>query len=277
MIVAALLTAGHCEVFGQGNPIAMRISNSIPDQGFMVENFSSPNFSSRAKQMLGPENWAISQKVLPYMLLLTNNTSRYIWGFTTIYKFPDLIAPAGTPWTVLNRITVGGVAERRLMIGPGDVYLVGPVSGLESFKRESGQIVPPPVPDDEFSRYVDSFVRQFLGGRVEVSVDAVVFEDGFIEGDDNGNLLGNTNAQVQAEKDLVDAGRNVAGAQLRDALARLAANKSRDVYFEHQARVAGELLEIFDKLGEATVRQAIDARRLGKWFNGADVISREDK
>ena len=177
------------------------------------------------------------------------------------------------------------------MIGPGDVYFISPSSDLNGRRFASGDIVAPPPADQETDERIQSFADDYLGGRVVASIDANVYEDGKLVGDDKSKLMQRTNARILAEKDLLDMLVPLSGVSFRAALTgkpldnpqlekhqelRQAAIDNPDYYDRHMNFRREELTEFLNKSGEDSVRQALKVRRYGKWFKGSDVISRRD-
>ena len=163
------------------------------------------------------------------------------------------------------------------MLGPGDTYLVTPVSDLAARRYSSGQVFAPPPADEGLLRYIQIFKTEFLGGRGSVQIDSVIFDDGTLIGAHDAGVTGRINNRIQAEKDLLSAIQPLNGKELRDYLNATKTPELQDEYFMHKASRAQEFDHLLNAQGEADFRNQIQLRRYGHWFNHNDFITREDK
>ncbi len=124
---------------------------------------------------------------------------------------------------------------------------------------------------------LEQFETNFLGGRVTVQIDSVIFDDGTLIGADNAGLLGRVNNKIRAEKDLLSAVQPLDGKSLHHYLRGTKAPELKDEYFLHRASRAQEFQEPLDAHGEADFKNQLTLRRYGHWFNGKDFVIREEK
>ncbi len=82
-----------------GQTEAIFISNTLAGEGLVVMDSSSVGFLPQVVSLVGPSNASAGKELLPYSLLLTNKTSKNIWGFTVLYTFLDKLSGIGKPWT----------------------------------------------------------------------------------------------------------------------------------------------------------------------------------
>ncbi|MBV9763108.1 MAG: hypothetical protein JO340_21275 [Acidobacteriaceae bacterium] len=150
-------------------------------------SFDDPTFDAEVRQLLTPDALDKAKDFLPKSAVLINSTGQYIWGFTVIYTYPDRIAPAGTPWRHIIS-PKSGVADRARMLAPGARYLITPVSDFLASRDPSGKKSLQPFLDEGLDRIIDLFKREQLTDRLQLSVDAVIFDTGIVIGPDSAGL-----------------------------------------------------------------------------------------
>lgn len=112
----------------------------------------------------------------------------------------------------------GGRAHRREMLEPGASYLITSVSDFNASRDAAGERTLEPFPDEGMDRMVKLFDKQRGNGRVEVSVDSIIFEDGTLAGPDTAERMDEINARINAEKDLIASLVSLHGQELRKKL-----------------------------------------------------------
>jgi hypothetical protein len=275
----------------------MVITSRLDDAGLTVVDATSPSFMTEVEKVIDSNMAKQASSVLPYSVVIKNNTGRYVWGFTVLYTFPDSKAPSGNPHRMVISPSPGGPAVESGMLAPGSTYLITPVSGLIASSGDiagNRKVVPHRRGED-----LDSEIHKFNSShgsgreRIEVSVDAVVFEDGTLVGPDEGKLMSRVNSKIRANKDLADALGNLRGQELQaklsfyrenglqENLEPSAANSRSNIeivassYYITVRGNAASLLNILQSQGEPAVLQELEKMRSTKWFPGTGFVRRK--
>jgi hypothetical protein len=255
----------------------MEVSNPLQQEGLSVEDATSPSFNTSVQKFLEPEVFARARSFLPQSLVITNNTGRYLWGFTVIYTYPDRISLAGTPWTHRISPTAAGPADRRFMLPPGASYLITPVSDFLASIDAAGNRLEAPYMDEGLERVISIYEAQHIGDRLEVVLDSVIYEDGTLAGPDSAGMLRTINDRIRADKDLGSSLAKLRGEELRSKLALHSTGKVRGAYPEQVADRADSLLRILQDDGERSVVTLLEQMRSVKWFGNYDFVRRRDR
>jgi hypothetical protein len=273
------------------------VTSQLNDAGLTAVDATSPSFMTEVQKLIDSNIVRQASSVLPYSLIIKNDTGRYVWGFTVLYTFPDSISPSGNPHHMVISPSPGGPAVQSGLLAPGSTYLITPVSGLIASSGDAAgnrKVVPHRSGED-----LGSAIRQFNSshgsgrGRIEVSVDAVVFEDGTLVGPDEGKLMSRVNSKIRGQKDLADALGNLRGQELQaklsfyrenglqENLEPSGANSRSSIeivassYYLTVRNNAAVLLSILQSQGEPAVLQEMEKMRSPKWFPGTGFVRRK--
>lgn len=278
VLVIAILFVASSAVCAERSVVVL--SNPISGEGFVVIGAKSPRFSSEINKLLTPEAQAKASPFLPLSFIVVNNTGRYVWGFSFIYVFPDNIAPAGTPRTILISPSPGGPSPRELLFSPGSEYLITPVMDFYAAIDGNGVRAREPILDDQTDRMIKVFQTRHpnINERVQASVDSLIYEDGTIVGPDTAGTQARINDMIRADHDLVTSLQQLSGDALRSQIASMhPSNQDRDAYsFRHDA-VASTLQDIFGKEGEDGLHKRLQVMNLHDWFPSAGYVRRKSE
>jgi hypothetical protein len=256
----------------------MPVKNPAESEGLSVVDANSPSFLAEVNRLLSPEAISKAQLFLPFSLVLKNNTERYIWGFTVIYRFPDRISASGKPWQFQYSHSAR-VPDRTRMLAPGGSFFIAPVSDFVAATDAAGHRIRQPFMDEGLDRVIQVFVSQHLNDHIEATVDSVIFEDGLMLGPDTIGTLDKVNSRVRASLDLTESLASRRGAQLRSELQLLSGPglnaDAVDEYSQYTRDTASALLKLLDTRGENPVLESIERIRTAKWFGGANSVRRK--
>lgn len=255
----------------------MKIVNPLRDNGLVVLDASSPDFIAEVQKLLSQEAVAKASSFLSQSLVIINNTDQFIWGFTTVYRYPDWISPAGTPWKHRISPSGGGPADRSRMLAPGARFLITPVSDFLASSDANGNAVVQPYLDEGMDRMIAQFKTQHPNSneRIEVTIDSVIFEDGFLAGPDSEEMMKKVNDRIRAEKDLTASLHALKGEDFR---AKLLFHAHKDMGNEYSGRlsnVAQSLLTVLNEYGEEKAQQILQQMEIKKWFLNSENVRKK--
>ena len=254
------------------------ITNAVKGQGLTLIDATAPSFKDELRQLVTPEDMVKISLILPYSVIVANDTGRYIYGFTVIYKYPDRLTPDGVPWQHRISRTAPTPNDLKYMLSPGDRYLMTPVSDLNAVRDASGKQTHSLHLDDDMDRIIQVFAKDLAKERCELSVDSIIFDDGTLVGPDTAGRMAKINSRIKGEADLVIAIKDLHGNELRKQLLHYLDVRSDDAeYAMAQNRAAGFLLTVPKNSGEAAVTEAA-----GQWlgtrsFRNTAQVKRSDK
>jgi hypothetical protein len=252
----------------------MKIVNPLQDAGLVVLDAASPEFMVEVQKLLSPGAVIKASSFLSQSLVIVNNTQQFVWGFTVVYRYPDWISPAGTPWKHRISPSGGGPADRSRMLAPGARFLVTPVSDFLASSDLNGNVIVQPYLDEGMDRMIAQFKRQHPNPneRVDVTIDSMIFEDGSLGGPDTEGMMEKVNQRIRAEKDLAKSLQSLSGEGLRAKLLLHAHKGVGDEYSGRTSSVAQSLLSVLDQRGEDAAQQILEQMRSRMWFvNSANV------
>jgi len=275
----------------------MILKNPLKDAGFTVLDSTSTGFMAEVQKLLDPDLLTQASPILPYSLVIKNDTGQYVWGFSVIYAYPDSIAPSGKPRRAIISPSPGGPAGRTRMLAPGATFLITPISGfLASSGDASGNLKVIPVRGKDLASLIEPFKESHGNGvqRVEASAEAVIFEDGTLIGPDEGKMMNRINDKIRARRDLIDLIGNLRGDELRAKLSlysehgmsdehlTTATANSRSVveavansYSLQAMIIAASLLSALRQEGESAALKQMDQIRSTKWFPDTGLVRRK--
>jgi hypothetical protein len=255
----------------------MKITNTLHSTGLVVLDVSSPEFMSEVQKLLSPEAVTKAAPFLSQSIVIINNTPQFAWGFTVVYRYPDWISPAGTPWKHRISPSSGGPADRSRMFAPGARFLITPVSDFIASSDEKGNPTLQPYLDEGMDRMIAQFKMQHpsLNERVEIIIDSVIFEDGSMVGDDSERMMQKVNERIRAERDLATSLTPLQGENFRAKLLFHAHRGHENEYLGRVSSVAQSLLAVMDQNGESAAQQIVQQMRTRKWFVDSDNVRKK--
>lgn len=255
----------------------MKIVNPVNDAGLVVLDATSPGFLAETQTLLTPEAIAKASSFLPQSLVVINNTGQFVWGFTVVYRYPDWISPAGTPWKHRISPSGGGPADRTRMLAPGARFLITPVSDFLASSTAKGDRILQPFLDEGMDRMISQFQAQHpnRSERVEVVVDSVIFEDGSMGGPDSEGMMEKINERIRAEKDLATSLNNLKGEELKGKLLLHSHKAMGDEYSGRSSAVAQSLLAVLNEHGETAALEIVQKMRSSRWFVNSENVRRK--
>ena len=201
----------------------MTLNNPLRNAGFTAIDAASPDFMKEVQKLLEPDLVAQAQSILPYSIVLKNDTGEYVWGFSVLYTFPDSLAPSGNARKRAISPSGGGPADRSRMLAPGASFLITPISGFlaSSGDAAGNRRVVPANRGESLKTMIQQFISNDGNGRVEASVEAVIFEDGTLIGPDGAKMVNRVNSKINGNKDLIDILTNLRGEELAAKLSEI--------------------------------------------------------
>jgi hypothetical protein len=274
-VLLLLVLLPCCKSFAVTPP--MKIANPLKDDGLVVLDAASPEFMLEVQKLLSPGAVIKASSFLPQSLVIVNNTQQFIWGFTAVYRYPDWISPAGTPWKHRISPSNGGPADRSRMLAPGARFLVTPVSDFLASSDLNGDVVVQPYLDEGMDHMIAQFRKQHPNPneRIEVAIDSVIFEDGSLGGPDTEGMMEKVNQRIKAEKDLAKSLQTLRGEGLRAKLLLHAHKGMGDEYSGRTSSVAQSLLSVLDQHGEDAAQQILEQMRGRVWFVNSMNVRRK--
>jgi hypothetical protein len=254
----------------------MPISNPLRAEGLEIIDSSYPSFAAEVQKFLDPVAFGKAEPLLPYSLIIVNNTRRYIWSFSVIYTFPEWISASGRAWQFQFSPTAP-ILEHRYMLEPGATFLMTPVSTFVALRDAKGNPQQQPYLDEGLERVLQLFITEQSKEKIEASIDSVIFEDGLLAGPDTLNRMNMMNSRFRANSDLLLSIGKLTGAELRSELEALSVASAEPPaeYSRRKAKAAKGLLELLDRKGEGAVQEAIGVMRGQKEFSGYQVTRRK--
>ena len=255
----------------------MKITNSLHSAGLIVLDASAPEFMPEVQKLLSPEAVNKASHFLSQSIVIINNTPQFVWGFTVVYRYPDWISPAGTPWKHRISPSGGGPADRSRMLAPGARFLITPVSDFIASSDEKGNPTLQPYLDEGMDRMIGQFKAQHPSPneRVEIVVDSVIFEDGSMVGEDSEKMMQKVNERIRAEKDLATSLAPLQGENLRAKLQFHAHRGHENEYLGRVSSIAQSLLTVMDQHGESAAQQIVQQMQTKKWFVDFDNVRKK--
>lgn len=161
--------------------------------------------------------------ILPYSIIIKNGSARFIAALVVLYRVEN---PQRQP--VLHNFFLGStVLQRNRMLAPGQTRFVCPVPFLfEAANR--GQLAYAPPPTDELRADARRRLSRYTSQKaINISLDAVVFEDGEIVGRDESKTMATLNAWIRAESDIRSAAAVRDAAQVRAYLEEIVSRPAK--------------------------------------------------
>lgn len=228
--------------------------------GVTLTSAAAPDFDARAQAIVG-EKAELLFDLKPYLAIVQNQDPRTVVAYTVVWtttlrndtselnytqlKFPDAVAGVTSGLALLQ-----GREIRR-----GEERLVG--RGFEAW---------PPDYLDSYRDYGLSTIRQSgAAKRVEIALDAVIFEDGAILGRDEAHLgrhfIEYVRAKQSAYREIVEHLESGLGeeafARLRAVASKPAPVTSADPFAGYPKMAAEEILALRDRVALEVFRRTL--------------------
>lgn len=176
-------------------------TNSLRDAGVDDLTASDEGFTAAVDAMIGAEARKSLVGVLPSCVVVTNRTGRYLAGLSVLYRYPTLSVPGRR--ALRRRVSAFSLSsDTKTMMEPGAKRFICPVYGIQATANANGEPTAWPVFTVQLQRAVQSWQASYRELPVEIWLDAIVYENGTLVGWDEGELLPELQARVQAETDL---------------------------------------------------------------------------
>lgn len=273
IVVCMILNVLETGLAMAGERFSMK--NPLHGEGMTVVDHTSPEFIAGVRKFMDADIESKSSSFLPYSIILINNTGKYVWGFTVVYSYPDKIAPAGTPWRYITSPSSRST-DRREMLEPGASMLITPISDVLGSLDAHGSKKLRMVWDEGLDRVLKVWDSDWSSGRIEVSVDSVIYEDGTLVGPDGSDRMGQLNARIRADSDLFASVYSLRGDELRKNLSLYprSGGALHDEYSRRAAATAESLLNFLDDRGEAALVDALMEQKAKGWFGEFKLVKR---
>ncbi len=217
---------------------------------------SSPEFTQKLTDYVGPEAVSVLHPIQPYLVIVKNGASGRITGLTLRWYLTD---NRGQTISNTGYFVMVGTAAR-----PGDMVLMSPVSGLSMLMRlDKGR--PRLLNTERLPQVISNRVQHYeKATTVSISLDSVIFEDNTIVGPDTAGKFGDINSERAITRELATellkkspAERSGYLAAITDDLSEPTANPE-DVSSQRK-RIAGALQSIIETSAtEEMFRNSID-------------------
>jgi hypothetical protein len=209
---------------------------------------------------LVPETKALLRPILPYSIILRNDSQRSIACVTVVWKLRN---PEGTP--IRHTYSYYNVLiDPRTFIQPGEMLFMGPVSGVPR-KVVIGGKRAQTIAGAWSWRDQGLFANQ---ERVVVALDSVTSDDGTIIGPDEARSMLRINETMRADNELaaevlkLDDGaveRLLTSAKDQGSTINDAIPGADTAYYSRRAQVADSLLKVIAHEGVSRARAILQA------------------
>jgi len=255
----------------------MTITNPLAGKGIRVIDPGSPQFAGEINQLLDTQAAARTTALLGRSVVVVNESASYVWGFTVVFTFPDMISPSGNPRRHVISPSPGGAAPLEALLPPGGRLLITPVPHFLASRQPSGQRSLRPRMDDDMERMIQKFVSDHPSDQeqIKVSLDSVIFEDGTIEGPDTAGTKDKVNSRIKAHQDFVAALNGLKGKDLQAKLSELSNAEEVDAYTGRLKDLALLFQEKLKRNGENDVLQDLQRLKLEHWFPDPGLVRRK--
>lgn len=221
----------------------------LPDLDVKMFSGTSPEFADALSQSVDAQSIPPLRPILPYCVIVRNDSSERILMVTVRIRKTD-----HTGKTTVHDITHGTRDNDFVsMISPGQMVLITPVGGLNKRLPSSSLL----RLDGDDTSMVESNMLEVadeyaLQSKVEVLMDAVVFADGRLVGQDLSNTLETVNTMAEVEDLVISTTLTKSGDEISGYLAAeekqvsaIAKQTPKSAEFTRQrANLARELLNI---------------------------------
>jgi hypothetical protein len=158
--------------------------------GITVVPYTSPRFAEKLSGAASPALSATLQPLLPYSVLIENDSETSVLAYTIVWAAVD---HDGMPFTEFRGM-IDYVALRRL-IPPGKISLATILGPSDSLTLDQQLVT-------SITQEVQAFERR---ASLTIFLDAVLFDDGTVIGNDTRQTLAEMRARIRAEYDLFSA------------------------------------------------------------------------
>lgn len=214
ILTASLLTLGFIPTMAMPTVSYSGLSNS----GVELVPSDSPEFSRVLKQYVEPKSLDLIQSILPYTVIVKNNSRERLLMVTIRISARD-----ETGRTTFHDITLGTRNSNSVnMVAPGCTVLITPEPGLNTILR-AGTLLR--IGDQDTDTTLKGLLR--VAGRyrqkaqVDIALDSVVFEDGHLVGPDSVGILAMVNSMADAEDSVISGALPKSGDELKGYLGSL--------------------------------------------------------
>lgn len=231
----------------------VRFVNELETEGISLFRLGDPEFQTAITQILSPGDSDKIGGLLPYALVVRNDTGVFLMSVTVLYSFPS---PVQAGKTVRNRIaSMTQVADRALMLPPGDSLLVTPVGDIGGTVDSRGQRRRFPIITDSSMFLIERQIKFYRDKAITVSIDSLLFEDGALVGPDSGELETYVNANRRAEIELYSKIVQLRGPDLKAYLNEAAAPnlEQNDPYGRRRQLISEFLLREIEHSSEEKI------------------------
>jgi hypothetical protein len=225
----------------------------LSGQGVRLVGASSSSFSQLLQQRVDPETIALLSPILPYAVIVLNDSAQAITALTVQYSLKN---PAGKPITYRMTLSTLNRAREQMLL-PGELALFVPKQKLcAKLRSGSNKMALKNAPLNWPSQNL--FDSQT---DIQISIDVTIFEDGSAIGIDAGSTVARRNAFLEAGHDIATAVLARSGADLKSYLSQLAsAQKSPvdDPYGFEAESLASRFYEELNQSDEATLKSSVN-------------------
>ena len=156
------------------------------------------------------------ESTLPYSVIVKNDGPRYIAALTVLYRLKDASGIANHKFYLGSLISL-----RSQLMPPGQARLIGPVMSIYTgvnHGRYSGLDLGSTAVQQNVQRDVDLCANQ---DQIQISLDAVIFEDGEFIGADESKTFRAATAELRALGELRAAAAQKNGFEMRKHLEQI--------------------------------------------------------
>jgi hypothetical protein len=157
---------------------------------------SSPEGLQILQAVLEQDSLDGLQPVLPYLALVANNTNRRLIAVALRYEGKDR---SGSGVTLADCSLWNSQNELAEMLQPGEIGVMDPFVGLNCVLPRGGNALSESRVPDDLEERAD---RYLVFPRIDITLDAIVFEDGTLAGADRSGLQRRITAFIQTETTL---------------------------------------------------------------------------
>jgi hypothetical protein len=187
--------------------------NQVEREGIVMLTPASPGFRAEAERFFAADALSVIEPLLPFCIIIKNDTTKYLSVATVLYTFPSVTVPGQGP--IRQRIAATTMTkDRNRMLEPGYSRFVSPIGAIQATIDASGKRLLWPIFSELLVKHMGDWVAFYGKQTISIAVDSIVFEDGSLVGPDKGGLLSDLNARAKAEEDLRNEISGLHGSQL---------------------------------------------------------------
>lgn len=231
--------------------------NKLATEGILAFRHGDPTFESALKKLFNPDDIPKLEKLIPYAVLVRNNTSSYLMAITVLYSYPSPVYPGKS---ATNRVSPSARSnDKSQMIEPGGYMFFTPIGDIVGYLDPSMSPQTHPTLTESTVKYLENKLEFYRAWQVTVSVDSIVTDQGILVGPDEGGYEHTMAARSAARAEVYQQAETLTGEELKKYLTMLSAlevdlSHPHNYYLRSTADI---LLTEMESEGEHALKQSL--------------------